>query len=186
MLSGQRLNQIANLQTAWIDYQQETICFPSWIMKNGVEHVLPLTPLTLHHLNLALTPHTTPQNALDKTATATQETHYIPSYNSPSPNTTTYIWGDKPFTHPQNAMKLFKEALPQIKDWRLHDFRRKVSSTMAKIGVKLEVVERLLAHRSGKVSGIAAVYNRHEYVDEMRDALLAYEQYLRVHVKLDI
>lgn len=146
LLSGQRLNQLCHLQTAWIN-TDKSICWPAAYMKNNQEHTLPLTPVLASHLS--------------------------------SLNGTPYIWGDKPYQHPQNGMKLFKLTLPQIQDWRLHDFRRLLSSRMAALGVKQEVVERLLAHRSGVVSGVAAVYNRHEYQDEMRAALILYHEHLR-------
>ena len=40
------------------------------------------------------------------------------------------------------------------------------------------MTERLLNHVSGTVAGVAAVYNRHAYVDEMRRALEAWERKL--------
>ena len=33
------------------------------------------------------------------------------------------------------------------------------------------VTEKLLNHVSGSVSGVAAIYNRHAYMDEMRTAI---------------
>ena len=76
--------------------------------------------------------------------------------------------------------KKFREALPQIPDWRLHDARRYLSSTMAKLGVKQEVVERILAHKTGgAISAIAQIYNRHSYENEMRAAFELYEEHLQ-------
>jgi hypothetical protein len=49
---------------------------------------------------------------------------------------------------------------------------------MAKLGIQQEVVERILAHKTGKLSPIAQVYNRHKYLDEMRSALERYENHL--------
>ena len=39
--------------------------------------------------------------------------------------------------------------------------------------------ERLLNHASGTISGVAAVYNRHSYMDEMRAAVTAWEAKLQ-------
>jgi hypothetical protein len=49
---------------------------------------------------------------------------------------------------------------------------------MAKLGTPIHVTERILNHVSGTISGVAAVYNRHAYIDEMQEAFEAYECYL--------
>ena len=64
-----------------------------------------------------------------------------------------------------------------VTDWVLHDLRRYFSSTMAQLGVPLHVTEQIIDHRS-QVSGVAAIYNRYTFLDEMRDALAAYESHL--------
>ena len=64
-----------------------------------------------------------------------------------------------------------------VTDWVLHDFRRYFSSTMARLGVPLHVTEQLIDHRS-QVSGVAAIYNRYDYLKEMREALAAYENHI--------
>lgn len=64
-----------------------------------------------------------------------------------------------------------------IPRWTLHDLRRTVSTYMAPkaMGIDREVVEALLNHQSGAVSGVAAVYNVYKYRDEKLDALLKWE-----------
>jgi hypothetical protein len=49
---------------------------------------------------------------------------------------------------------------------------------MARLGVKQEVTERLLNHRSGIISGIAAVYTLHDFMPEMRQAVDLYQNHL--------
>src|SRR5690606_12335145 len=56
-------------------------------------------------------------------------------------------------------------------DWRLHDLRRTAASGMARAGVPPHIVEKVLNHVSGEISGVAAVYNRYGYIDEKRVAL---------------
>jgi hypothetical protein len=56
-------------------------------------------------------------------------------------------------------------------DWRFHDLRRTAATNMAIIGVQPHIIEAVLNHKSGIVSGVAAVYNRYAYVDEKREAL---------------
>lgn len=67
--------------------------------------------------------------------------------------------------------------------WVIHDIRRYFSTTMAKLRVPLHVTERILAHRSGQVSGVAAIYNRHDFMEEAVEALAKYEHYLIAVVK---
>jgi hypothetical protein len=49
---------------------------------------------------------------------------------------------------------------------------------MARLGVRLEVTEKLLNHVSGSIGGIVGVYQRHEFMEEMRDAISRYEAWL--------
>jgi integrase len=58
-----------------------------------------------------------------------------------------------------------------IPEWRLHDLRRTAASGMAKLNVPPHVVDRILNHVGGTIRGVAAVYNRHAYVDERKAAL---------------
>ena len=55
--------------------------------------------------------------------------------------------------------------------WRLHDLRRTVVSGMARLGVAPHVADKILNHQSGTISGVAAVYQRHDFLAERRDAL---------------
>jgi integrase len=58
--------------------------------------------------------------------------------------------------------------------WRIHDLRRSAASGMARMGIPVHVIEAVLNHRSGQISGVAAVYNRHSYLPEKRRALEAW------------
>lgn len=46
------------------------------------------------------------------------------------------------------------------------------------MGTPIHVTEKLLNHVSGTVSGVAAIYNRHTYMDEMRETIADYEETL--------
>ena len=67
-------------------------------------------------------------------------------------------------------------------EWTLHDLRRTAATGMAKLGVALHVVERVLNHVSGQFKGVAGVYNRFQYLPEMRDALKKWEKHLQLVV----
>lgn len=57
--------------------------------------------------------------------------------------------------------------------------RRTFASTLARLGTPIHVTEKILNHVSGTVSGVAAVYNRHSYIEEMRAAIDAYEAHVQ-------
>jgi integrase len=58
-----------------------------------------------------------------------------------------------------------------VSNWRLHDLRRTMVSGMASLGVAPHVADKILNHVAGTISGVAAVYQRHEFLKERRDAL---------------
>ncbi len=66
-----------------------------------------------------------------------------------------------------------------VSAWTLHDLRRTYATTHARLGTPIHVIERLLNHVSGSISGVAAIYNRYSYAAEMRAAVDSYEAYLR-------
>jgi len=69
-------------------------------------------------------------------------------------------------------------ALPDVPPWTLHDLRRTAASGMARLGVQLPVIERVLNHVSGSFGGIVGVYQHHAYTDEKRQALDAWARHV--------
>jgi integrase len=63
------------------------------------------------------------------------------------------------------------DELSGVRGWRLHDLRRTCVSGMARLGVAPHIADKILNHQSGTISGVAAVYQRHEFVSERREAL---------------
>ncbi len=59
-----------------------------------------------------------------------------------------------------------------------HDLRRTFSTGLARLGTAPHIIERLLDHQSGTISGVAAIYNRHHFLPEMRDAVEKWEAHL--------
>jgi integrase len=62
----------------------------------------------------------------------------------------------------------------KVGPWRLHDLRRTGVSTLARLGFDSIAVDKLLAHQPGKLRGVAAVYQRHEFAKEQAAALDAW------------
>ncbi len=63
------------------------------------------------------------------------------------------------------------DKLSRINGWRLHDLRRTIVSGMARLGVPPHVADKILNHQAGTISGVAAVYQRHDFLAERKEAL---------------
>jgi integrase len=85
--------------------------------------------------------------------------------------------GTKPFQS-FSAAKHKLDKLSGVSDWRLHDLRRTCVSGMARLGVPPHVADKVLNHQSGTISGVAAVYQRHEFLAERKDALERWSAHL--------
>jgi integrase len=70
-----------------------------------------------------------------------------------------------------SAAKRELDKLSEVTGWRLHDLRRTCVSGMARLGVAPHVADKVLNHQTGTISGVAAVYQRHEFLAERKDAL---------------
>jgi integrase len=60
------------------------------------------------------------------------------------------------------------DGLKPVQEFRLHDLRRTARSLMSRTGVPSDVAEMVLGH---KLKGVRAVYDRHSYAVEKREAL---------------
>jgi integrase len=70
------------------------------------------------------------------------------------------------------------DGLAGVIDWRLHDLRRTTASGMARLGINLPVIEKVLNHVSSSFAGIVGVYQRHEFAEEKRQALQQWADYV--------
>jgi integrase len=80
------------------------------------------------------------------------------------------LFGTKPFQEFSRAKRVL-DQLSGVRGWRLHDLRRTCVSGMARLGVAPHVADKILNHQSGTISGVAAVYQRHDFLAERREAL---------------
>jgi integrase len=78
--------------------------------------------------------------------------------------------GTKPFSEFSGAKRSL-DQLSGVTGWRLHDLRRTCVSGMARLGIAPHVADKILNHQSGTISGVAAVYQRHEFLAERKEAL---------------
>jgi len=149
ILTGQRRTEIGSLKWEWINEAGRTITLPASITKNKRMHTFPYGSLVATILEGL--PHTS---------------EYV------FPASRSIVRGKR--TTCFNGWPKGKATFDQrcvIAPWTLHDLRRTYATTHASIGTPPHIVERLLNHASGTISGVAAIYNRFQYMDEMRAAV---------------
>jgi integrase len=71
----------------------------------------------------------------------------------------------------------------ELASWRLHDLRRTAATVMSRLRQPIHVTEAILNHASGAVSGVAGIYNRHQYFDEKRAALEVWAAHVEAIVR---
>lgn len=158
ILTGQRRMEIGSLRWDFVDLVSSTITLPGALTKNHREHTFPIGETTTSLL------HKLPR-----------KTGWVfPAVGSE----------DNPFSGWSKCKTNF-DKLCDIHHWTLHDLRRTMATNMAGLGVAPHVVERLLNHASGTISGVAAIYNRFGYQAEMREAALLWENRLREIVQIE-
>ena len=136
-----------------IDFERAIWTVPAAIAKNGRVHGVPLSSQTLDVLR------SVPRFVDSDLVFTTTGTTPISGFG---------------------RLKDRLDAAMGVSDWRFHDLRRTAVSGMARIGIAPHVIEKLLNHQSGVISGVAAVYNRHGYEAEKRGALQRWADYVRV------
>lgn len=73
-----------------------------------------------------------------------------------------------------------------FRPWRTHDLRRTAASGMAALGFQPHVIERVINHISGAQGGLTGVYQRHNYLDERRQALLTWNDEIHKLINGDV
>jgi integrase len=66
----------------------------------------------------------------------------------------------------------------QLPPFTLHDLRRSAATGMAALAIAPHVVDKILNHSSGKIAGVAKIYNRFEYLPERQAALEAWARHV--------
>jgi integrase len=71
-----------------------------------------------------------------------------------------------------------KDGGSSMLPWRLHDLRRTLATGFQRLGVRFEVTEAVLNHVGGSRSGVAGIYQRHDWKPEKRTALAMWNDHL--------
>jgi integrase len=82
-----------------------------------------------------------------------------------------FTFGRAPLGHFNRSKQLIDARMKPDAPWVLHDLRRTCASGMARLGVRLPVIEKCLNHSSGTFRGIVATYQRHDFAAEKGNAL---------------
>jgi integrase len=145
ILTGQRRSEVAELRWAEIDLEKRVWTLPKERAKNGIERTIPLPDQAVEILKA------------------------LPRSGSPFALT---LNGRNPIRGtPRIKRRLDAIMPPDTSSWVLHDIRRTVASGMARLGINLPVIEKLLNHVSGSFAGIIRVYQKYSFADEKRDAM---------------
>lgn len=151
MLTAQRRSEVAEMRWSEVDLAGAVWEIPGQRTKNKKTHTLPLSSAAVKIL--AELPRT-------------HDKLVFPARGSDNPISGFAKW------------KVELDKLSGVENWRLHDLRRTAASNMARLKVPPHVIEKILNHSTGTLGGVAGIYNRHGYLDEMRDALQQWSERL--------
>ncbi|MAQ81705.1 MAG: integrase [Maritimibacter sp.] len=159
MLSGQRRAEVAEMRWSEIDLENRLWSLPSQRAKNGRQHTVPIADAMLDVLRRV------PRFLNSDFVFTTKGTTPISGFG-------------------RLKKRLDKSFHVDAAPWTPHDLRRTMSTNMAQLGVPQPVTEALLNHKTGVVSGVAAIYNVYSYADEKREALGAWSQHVMKLIRL--
>jgi integrase len=152
LLTGQRESEVGEMIWSELDLGNRVWSIPGARTKNGKAHTVHLSDLAVEIIGK------------------------LPQINSSKFVFTTN--GTGPFTNYDYGKKRIQRLMGGTTDWRPHDLRRTATTVMAELGIAPHVADKVLNHASGKISGVAAVYNRFEYLQERQAALHALGSYI--------
>lgn len=153
MLTAQRRNEVANMRWAHINLAEKCWSLPSAFTKNNRAHLVPLTKGAIE----ILTSMPKLSDDLVFPSRRLQETCFSDF----------------------SRLKSRLDAASEVRGWTLHDLRRTAATHMASMGIGPHVIERILNHATGTLGGVAGIYNRFEYLPEMRSALEVWAGFIK-------
>jgi integrase len=149
ILTGQRLSEVAKIRWIELDIEARLWSIPSERCKNGRAHSVFLS---------------TPAVELLRGLPRIAGSEFVLTTNGRVPAA----------GFGKHKRRLDALLPPDMPHWVVHDIRRSVATGLARIGVALPVIEKILNHQSGSFGGIVGVYQRHDFADERRTALDAW------------
>ena len=152
LLTGQRRGEISHLR--WREVGNDILELPAPRMKGKRAHTVPLS------------------------SQAAAIIADIPKLMPQVPKPDDFIWGQSPVGHFHRIKDRLDEHLGSVPHWTFHDIRRSVASGMARIGVALPTIEKVMAHRKGSFAGVVSVYQKYSFLPEIAVALQKWGDYV--------
>jgi integrase len=148
LLTGQRRDEVAGMRWAELDLGAGVWTISKERCKNGKAHAVDIHPEAIRLINPDL-------ELVFSTTGHTQ------------------VSG---FSRAKERLDIRMQAIlgDKFSPWRTHDLRRTAASGMAALGFQPHVIERVINHLSGAQGGLVGVYQRHEYREERKQAILAW------------
>lgn len=157
MLTGQRREEVGGMRWSELDLSAATWTLPVSRTKNHREHIIPLSAPVVEILHA----RKTEQDAMRL------KTDYV--FTS---------FGPRPFSG-WSKSKARLDGRASIAKWTLHDLRRTLATRLAEdLHIPPHIIEATINHVSGARAGVAGTYNRALYLEERRQALIAWSGYL--------
>jgi integrase len=166
LVTGQRRQEVAGMRWQDIDEDERIWTLPSEMTKAGRAHVVPLSPLALKILDGC--PRT------GAYAFSTRRDRPISGFSQAKKQIEAVI--------AKSGATDKRPNLPPTKagadsaGWTIHDLRRTAATGMGKLRISRFAISRVLNHADSSVTGI---YDRHEYLDEKRQALDSWAAHLQ-------
>jgi integrase len=161
MLTGQRREEVARMTWDEITPDLSVWTIPTSRAKNGIAHVVPLSPQAQTVLRAA--------------------PRINRGSNDDSPDLV--FPGEPGVFSGWSKSKARLDGRIGVNGWTLHDLRRTTATGLQKLGVRLEVTESVLNHVSGSRAGVTGIYQRHDWAEEKRAALNAWGEHIAVIVE---
>lgn len=180
ILTAQRRDEVAAMRWAELDLAAGLWELPGERVKNGRGHFVHLSPMALDILNAVprherpAEPEGDPPRYSDLVFTTTGKTP-ISGFSAAKRHVDAKV-----LTLRQQAAGADPAGVLPLEPWTVHDLRRTVTTKLAALKVAPHVVDRILNHSQGVISGVAGVYNRFDYLEERQAALMTWERRLRV------
>ena len=154
LLTGQRKTETMRMR--WSDINGDVWTIPAQLAKGKRSHDVPLSDGVLDVLEL--------MRAVNGNKTFV--------FNSP-------VLDDAPVDEIKRSVKNVRDA-SGVSDFRLHDMRRTAATYMAMLNVDRTVLGKILNHKGLAGDGqVTAIYDRHSYMREKRQALQKWSNHLQ-------
>ena len=158
LLTAQRENEVAGMRWPELDIEKRTWAIPGERAKNGKSHTVHLSALAIEILEQV--PRVAGQDLLFSGTGKTPVSGFS-----------------------RAKVRIDRLMGGEIAPWVLHDLRRTATTCMARIGIAPHIADRVLNHTAGTIRGVAAIYNRFDYLDERQAALEALGRFVESLVR---